>query len=565
MTDLLTSAQMRAFEQAAIESGAVTGLGMMEMAGEGVVAAIYEEWPDLAAAPHRAMVLCGPGNNGGDGYVIARLLAEAGWQVDVFCLGTPDRLPPDARESFERWQGDVRDVAEFDPDAAYDLMVDACFGTGLARPVEDGPVARGLSAIDSATWDWRRWKTGAPMRGQPPRTVAVDVPSGLCADSGHVLGQVPGDDPFSLGGDQSGLARRCAQVLLTVSFHCAKPGHYLAMGPRYCGRLVVKGIGLDPRRRAIHRARLVARHGLSGTGEGGHGGTVTSLTDRGHAAPLFSKGQADHKFSHGHALVLCGPAGATGAARLAARGALRIGAGLVTVGAPSAAMAECAAQLTAIMLREVPDAAALRTLLLDSRITALCLGPGLGLDDRARRLVEAVLRSGLSCVLDADALSLLATHAPLARRLHPRCLLTPHGGEFARLFPDLAERLRARPDRGPAFSKIDAVRAAAARLGASVLFKGADTVMADAQGNTLLNAAVYEDAAPWLATAGSGDVLAGFATGAMARGMSPLAAGAAAAWLHAEAARQFGPGLVAEDLPEFLPEVFRSLARGRSG
>jgi len=439
-------------------------------------------------------------------------------------------------------------------------MVDAVFGTGLVRPVEAGPVARCLAAMDVATGDWRAWAAGARMRGQPARTVAVDIPSGLCADSGHVLGQVPGGDPFALGGDQSGLVRRCARVLLTVSFHRAKPGHYLAMGPEYCGKLVVADIGLDQNRRALAKARLTSRLDLRGTGPGGGGGIVTRLAGPGSARILTEKPASAHKFTHGHLLVLSGPVGRSGAARLAARGALRAGAGLVTVGAPPDAMAECAAHLTAIMLREMPDAAALTGFLRDRRVRAICLGPGLGLGLHARRLVAASVRSGLPCVLDADALTLLAGPEGLSRKLHPQCVLTPHEGEFARLFPDLATRLRARPEHGPAYSRIDAAREASARARATLVFKGPDTVIADPQGNTLLAAAVYDQAAPWLATAGSGDVLAGFIAGGLARGLDTMTAASAGTALHGEAARRFGPGLIAEDLPEMVPEVFRALS-----
>ncbi|MEO0937031.1 MAG: NAD(P)H-hydrate dehydratase [Pseudomonadota bacterium] len=266
-----------------------------------------------------------------------------------------------------------------------------------------------------------------------------------------------------------------------------------------------------------------------------------------------------HKFDHGHALVLSGGPGRTGAARLAARGALRVGAGLVTLGVPPAAQLEVASQITAIMLARVRDAVALNRLLEDDRINALCIGPGLGLSEESQSLVEAGLKSGRPCVLDADALTLIARSAPLFSALHPGCVLTPHGGEFTRLFPDIAEILSAAPHAGPAFSKVDATRAAAARAGCTVLFKGPDTVIADPSGVAAIHAAAYDRAAPWLATAGAGDVLAGFIAGLMARCFAPSAAAQAAAWLHVECARAFGPGLIAEDLPEMVPLVLRSL------
>ena len=269
-----------------------------------------------------------------------------------------------------------------------------------------------------------------------------------------------------------------------------------------------------------------------------------------------------HKYSHGHAIILSGPPGHGGAARLSARGALRIGAGVVTLACPPDAMPENAARLDAVMLRVVADGAGLAEVLGDKRINALCLGPGLGLDARAVGLVAAALESRAEArptVLDADALTILSQHPDLFAALHPNCILTPHAGEFARLFPDIAAKLNAPATTGPAYSKVDATREAAARAGCVVLFKGPDTVIADPSGRCSINSAHYDRAAPWLATAGSGDVLAGFIAGLLARGFAPMQAAETAAWLHVECARSFGPGLIAEDLAEELPKVFRAL------
>ena len=292
---------------------------------------------------------------------------------------------------------------------------------------------------------------------------------------------------------------------------------------------------------------------------------------------MFFGKRHDHKYHYGHAFILSGGPGKGGAARLAARGALRIGAGLVTVGCPPDALPETAARLDAIMCRPIADADALTRTLEDHRLNALCLGPGLGITEETRALVAAALAATAlepgpqserhwneswtrSVVLDADALTAFAD-APdtLFAMLHERCVLTPHAGEFARLFPDIAKELRAAATRGPAYSKVDATRDAARRAGCTVLFKGPDTVIATPDGRARINSAHYDRAAPWLATAGSGDVLAGFITGLLARGFDALDAAATAAWLHVEAARSFGPGLIAEDLPEELPKVFRSL------
>ncbi len=459
MSDLLTSAQMRAIERAAIESGATTGLRLMECAGEGVVGAILEAFPRLATSG-RAVVLCGPGNNGGDGFVVARLLHARGWSVAVFLFGDAPRLPPDARANHDRWAalGAVHPLDDprggvygaFGREAP-DLVIDALFGTGLTRDLP-GSLQQALAEIGEGRRDQRTSLS----------VVAVDAPSGLCADSGRVRGTVLRAD-------------------LTVTFHTAKPGHYLAGGPATCGALQVVDIGLPQRapdrRPAPEMAELIdgAPHGIAKSG--------------------------GHKYDHGHVLVLGGGMGRTGAARLAGRGALRIGAGLVTLGVPGSAMLECAAQITALMLRRVGDAADLTALLADRRITALCLGPGIG-GARAQELLPVALASGRELVLDADALTALA-QTPQA--LPAGCVVTPHGGEFARLFPDLAARLTA---HDTTFSKLDAARQAAARVGCVVLLKGADTVIAAPDGRAALHAAAYGRAAPWLATAGAGDVLA---------------------------------------------------------
>lgn len=276
-------------------------------------------------------------------------------------------------------------------------------------------------------------------------------------------------------------------------------------------------------------------------------------------ASALRKSAAAHKYAHGHALVLSGGPGRGGAARLAARGALRIGAGLVTVGCPPDALAENAAQLNAVMLTPVHDEGALSHVLKDRRINAVCMGPGLS-TERAQALVPVVLGAARACVLDADALTAFeADPAMLFGLLHENCVLTPHGGEFARVFPDIAKRLDESSTSGPAYTRVDAARAAARQAGCVVLLKGADTVIADPTGRALINLADCGHDAPWLATAGSGDVLAGFITGLLARGFAPMQAAGTAAWLHVECARSFGAGLIAEDLAEKLPEVFEAL------
>ncbi len=281
-----------------------------------------------------------------------------------------------------------------------------------------------------------------------------------------------------------------------------------------------------------------------------------ALTDEMRAA--LGKGEGAHKYSHGHALVLAGGPGKGGAARLAARAALRVGAGLVTLLCPQSALAENAAQLNAVMLSALPDAYSLRGMMADPRITALCLGPGLGLP-RALEMVPAALWGKRATVLDADALSAFAADpGPLFAAAHPGVVMTPHFGEFRTLFPDLAEPL-GEPGGDALPLRARAAQAAAERAGAVILLKGAETVVAAPGGRVAAHAATGARAAPWLATAGSGDVLAGVITGLMARGLEPFEAACTGAWLHVEAARSFGPGLIAEDLPEEVPKVFRAL------
>lgn len=552
MSEILTAAHMRAIEQAAIDTGSVTGLELMERAGRGVVAAIFEEWPEMAKAPHSAVVLCGPGNNGGDGFVVARLLKDQHWDVEVFLYGDPEKLPPDARTNYERWckRGAARpyidegeQAFELDADTCgpETVLIDAVFGASLSRPVVD---------LNAAGWVTQVAPLRPGVRGwwPAPRIVAVDVPSGLCCDSGRVLHDPKLDVPHKEG----------MRAHLTVTFHASKLGHVLADGPEICGKVVVKDIGLkEPGGTAGQPPAAPPGWGFSPTR--GRGRPFVHLAGPAQGAFLL-KDPNSHKYGHGHALILSGPMGRSGAARLAARGALRVGAGLVTVGAPGSAMMECATQLTAIMLRKCNGAEGLAALLEDPRLNALCLGPGLGVGEETRALVGAALSAQRATVLDADALSAFAD-APeaLFEALHPQTVLTPHGGEFKLLFPDIAGKLAAPATKGPAYSKVDATRAAAVRAGCTVLFKGPDTVIASPDGRCAINAAVYDRAAPWLATAGSGDVLAGIITGLLARGLTPQEAYEAGAWLHVEAARAFGPGLIAEDLPEMLPRVFQEL------
>ncbi|WP_410217272.1 NAD(P)H-hydrate dehydratase [Paracoccus sp. (in: a-proteobacteria)] len=492
-TEILGSAQIRAMEAKAIAEGSATGETLMERAGHAVVDAILAQWPELQTTPGRAIILCGPGNNGGDGFVVARLLTKQGWDVEVTLMGQREALPPDARRQHDLWSA-VRPVLSRQQDKSADLAIDALFGIGLSRPIDTHAPA--LSSLRRA-----------------PRMVAVDIPSGLCADSGRVVG------------DRTLLRA----VDLTVTFHRLRPGHLLAEGPSLCGKVVVADIGLTgsppgPANLLVQGANLEKRQG--------------------------------HKFDHGHAVIVSGGSAQGGAARLSARAALRVGSGLVTLCPTTAALPEHAGPPDALMKRPVDDAAALRRVLADKRVSAICIGPGCGIE-RAKALLPAVLETNIPTILDADAITALAARAQPFDDLHSACILTPHAGEFARLFPDLLEQLSAPVKQGPAFSRLDAVRKAATRAGALVLLKGPDTVIAAPDGTALVHSA---NDLPWLATAGAGDVLAGLMVGLAARRFPVLEAAGAAVLVHALAARGFGPGLIADDLPDYIPGVLRGLS-----
>lgn len=518
MTQLLSAAQMRSLEEMAVARGE-TGAKLMERAGRAVLDALTEWRPEFDEGEHRAAVLCGPGNNGGDGFVIARFLKEAGWEVDLYLHGEERKLPSDAAVNARKWRwlrGEVLPLKaeRFRPEF-YDVVIDAIFGAGLSRPLGED-VAEVVEQVATA-------------RPRNFAVVAVDAPSGLCMDSGKVIG---------------GHAMRAD---LTVSFQAPRPGLYLTEGPAHCGAVAVRDIGL-PMATWLRAAREA---------EGGE----PRLTLVGPpAAGRLAKAGGAHKYQHGHAVILGGPPGAGGAARLAARAALRAGAGLVTLAVTRNALAENAARLDAVMLSRLNDAGSLAGFLSDGRVTAYCVGPGYGTGKATREMVAQIRKAGRPAVLDADALtSFEKAPEELFEMLDAGCVLTPHPGEFRRLFPDLAERLEEAPTAGPAYSKVDAARAAAARSGAVVLIKGAGTVIGEPDGAVSIHAAHYERAVPWLASAGTGDVLAGIVTGLMARGMDAAEAARTGAWLHAEAGRAVGPGLIAEDLPDALPSVFRAL------
>jgi ADP-dependent NAD(P)H-hydrate dehydratase / NAD(P)H-hydrate epimerase len=475
--EILTNAEMAKADAFAVAHG-VRSLTLMENAGRAVADTIAARYKPCAVT-----VLCGPGNNGGDGFVVARLLDEYGFIVRVAHDADPKG---DAAAMSEEWKG-VRVALTPEALDGAKLVVDALFGAGLSRPLE-GAAAQIVEALNDLP------------------VVAVDIPSGISGDTGQPVGGV------------------YVKAVLTVTFFRRKPGHLLLPGRALCGETVAADIGIPP------AAASTQLHENS-----------PALWD------LPRPTLESHKYSRGHCVVVSGVAHATGAARLAARAALRVGAGLVSVTSPPDAVAVNAAHLTAIMIKPFEGAAGLFALLSDTRLNVVVIGPGLGVGGETRELVMAALKSGAGIVLDADAITSFRDDPDaLFNRLHDKCVLTPHAGEFERLFPGLLDE---------SASKVDAVRAAAARAGSVTLLKGADTVIAHPNGKAAINA----NAPPALATAGAGDVLAGLIAGLLAQGMTAFDAACAGAWLHGDAANRFGPGLIAEDLPEMLPAILAGL------
>jgi len=483
--ELLTLAEMGAADRFAVAHG-ISSADLMENAGRAVANAIAARWP-----PRRTIVLCGPGNNGGDGYVAARLMAADGWHVVTAQLASEAELRGDAADKAKAWAG-ARKPFDAHVLEGEELVVDALFGAGLSRPLE-GAAAKcveQLNAID------------IPV-------VAIDVPSGIHGDLARALGSA------------------AVQADLTVTFFRKKLAHVLLPARLACGEIVVADIG-------IPRSALEPM-------------AIRTFENGPELWRLPVPASDGHKYKRGHAVVVSGPAHATGAARLAARGAIRAGAGLVSVASPHEAVAINAAALTAIMVKPFAGAFGLADLLKDRRFNALVLGPGVGVGPLTRDLVAASLDAHSAIVLDADALTSFADEPQaLFALLREPAVLTPHEGEFERIFPGLLARSK---------NRVEAVSAAAAAAHCTVLLKGPDTVVAAPDGRSVVNI----HASPWLATAGAGDVLAGIIGGLLAQGLNAFDAAAAGAWLHGDAALRFGPGLISEDLPELLPAVLASL------
>jgi len=478
---LLDVRQISEADRLSIATG-ISAFDLMANAGAAVADAIIARW-----TPRPLLVLCGPGNNGGDGLVAAQLLAEAGWAVRVAMLGARDDLTGEAHRRAERWQGNLEVLDPLVLQGA-ELIVDALFGAGLSRALT-GKALETLAAAGS---------------GDVP-IIAIDVPSGVMGDTGEVMGAI--------------------RAVLTVTFFRKKPGHLLLPARELCGEVVVAAIGMpeslfdEITPDTFENAPCLWRDFL----------------------PLAS--DAADKHGRGHALIYGGYP-MTGAARMAARAAARAGAGLTTIAVPEVALPIYAAAVTSIMVRPIVTPEDFSHLLSGSRYSAWLIGPGAGADATTLGRTVAMLATGRPTVVDADAITVFQDDPEaLFRAIRGPCVLTPHEGEFRRVFD-------------PAGDKLTRVRIAAKRSGAVIVLKGSDTVIAAPDGRAIINA----NAPPSLATAGSGDVLGGIILGLMAQGMPAFCAAAAGVWLHGAAATEFGPGLLAEDLPDLLPRVFQHLA-----
>ncbi|MGO1160350.1 NAD(P)H-hydrate dehydratase [Brucella pseudogrignonensis] len=503
MFELLTPEQMSRADAITIDSGNRDGFSLMLAAGHAIADVARNMFP--AQGP--IAILCGPGNNGGDGYVAAQFLIEAG--REVICFGTKQpREGSDAMSALHFYKGEVHRLSAMVP-ADFVGIIDALYGAGLSRPV-DGVEARIIDRVNASD---------IPV-------LAVDLPSGISGFNGRVLG--------------NGINARA-----TVTFFRKKPGHLLQPGRTHCGVLHVADIGI-----LDNVLDKIAPNTFENVAE--------LWRDQ---LPTLSINS--HKYSRGHVVVFSGPAHSTGAARLSAMAAARSGAGAVTLLSPPDAVATNATHMTSIMVRETRSIKDIEAFLIDRKVAACVLGPGYGRAAFARDHALMILSAANSraeylkgLVLDADGLTAFEEKPEQLfnekHSDHTALVLTPHEGEFRRLFPDIAANNET--------SKPVKARQAAKRANAVVIYKGPDTVIAAPDGRAAINA----NGTPLLATAGSGDVLAGIICGLLSQGMPAFEAACAAVWIHADAARRFGHGLIAEDLPLQLPAVWSALERSAS-
>ena len=482
---LLTAEESRTADKAAI-AGNKTGETLMENAAKAVAALVVQEYKQKPV-----LVVCGTGNNGGDGFAVARLLKEQNWTVTLALLGDENTIDGDAKAAKAKWNMSGGSSRTFSVDLLKEteLVIDAIFGSGISRDVE-GDVSTAITAINESK---------LPV-------VAIDIASGINNDTGAIMGNA-------------------IRATHTVTFVRPKPGQLLLPGKAHTGELHVYDIGIS--------------------------GDTVAPTHFLNAPDLWKSSfpipNADaHKYTRGHSVVVGGGVSSTGAARLAAYAALRAGSGLVTVASHPDAVPVYAMTMTAVMVQSISGLNQLSTMLEDARITAALIGPGCGVSEATREQTLLALSNKKSTVIDADAITTFAHNSSsLFSSISASgkgVVLTPHEGEFSRLFTLTG-------------AKSERAKEAAKLSGAVVVLKGNDTVIAAPDGRIAINA----NAPLWLATAGSGDVLSGIITGLLAQGMPAFEAACCAVWIHGEAANQFGPGLIAEDLQEAMPAVLKQL------
>jgi ADP-dependent NAD(P)H-hydrate dehydratase / NAD(P)H-hydrate epimerase len=485
MTAILACDEVRACEARAVEAG-ISLWDLMRKAGQACADVLHAEFPE-----GRVVVLAGPGNNGGDAFVAAQRLVDLERSVTLYELGGATRTEEGA-EASRHWTG-VHAPLEDLRIAQGDVVLDGLFGAGLSRALS-GEAAFAAEQVNAS---------GAKI-------VAIDVPSGVNGDTGAVSGPAIRAD-------------------VTVTFCAKKPAHVLQPAASLCGEIVVAQIGFGD---------FVAEAG---------GGRLVENSPALWSHALNWPEATSHKHQRGRLAVVTGGVANTGAARLAARAGLRVGAGVVTLLCPPAALVVVAKAVEAVMTASFADTSEL--VALTAKSSAIVIGPAAGVTPTTRANVEALAKAGRHLVLDADALTVFAGQADaLSGILSAPAVLTPHTGEFERLFPGLLDGSK---------NKVEAVRTAAAQVNAVVLLKGPDTVIAEPAGRAVVNT----HATPFLATAGSGDVLAGIIGGLLAQGLDPFSAACVGAWMHGDAGLRAGPGLTAEDLDGALKETIGELYR----
>ena len=476
---LLTNSQMSFVENQAIKSGKKS-TELMENAGTAVVKLILKRYKN-----RNISVLCGPGKNGGDGFVVARLLKEQGWNVRLGL--TSSQKDKDSIEKAELWKGNIEPLNE---SLLYGnpIIIDAMFGAGLKRKLTGIPLAL-VTKINNKKLD----------------CIAIDIPSGIDGDSGKILGDAP----------------KCK---LTITFFCAKPGHFLMPSKSKVGEVIIEDIGISN----SFLKQINVKTFLN----------TPELWKKKFPIPTYDT----HKYKRGH-LLIAGAANMTGATHLASSSARRIGAGVVTIGAPSSSCDIYKLGAFGHIVLPINNPGDWNNLLKNYKNTATLIGPGLGKIAFLKDVVIAALNSKKPVILDADGLNIFKNNPlQLFHSTNRKHILTPHEGEFKKLF-----NFKGNP--------ISRVSRAAKKSGAIVLLKGSSTIIAHPNGKIIIN----DTGKPYLATAGSGDVLAGIIAGLITQGMNVFEAGCGGTWIHGRAAELFGPGLIAEDIPKLIPTILNEI------